>query len=447
MVAMRRVLALLSVLMGFCGFIVASLPNAAASGPHVALLAIDVPIQPTSGRFLSRGIDLATDEGAQFIVVRLDTPGGLLASTRVMVEKILASEIPVVVYVAPPGARAGSAGTFIVASAHVAAMAPATNIGAASPVGPGGEDLPETIKSKATQDAAAFIRTIAEERGRNAEPLEQTVLSAASYTATEALENGIIDLIAEDIDDLLSKLDGRAVKLRDGEVVLDTAGLEVREISRTPVERFLGFLADPNVAFLLLTIGGIGILVELLHPGLIAPGLGGLIALALAFVALGNLPVNWVGVGLLGLAMVLFVLELQAPGLGIFVVGGAISFVLGAFLLFGGFSPPAIPTPSFRVSLWVIGAVSGILFAFLVTFFRTILQARRARYPTTSQKLVGQLGTTTTPLNPRGTVQVASELWSAVSDSGESIPEGEEVIVLEVEGLTLKVFKASIATE
>ena len=441
---MRRALALVLVLLGFGGFIATqSLPMAAASGPRADILNIDGVIDPISADYLSRGVDVAKDDGAQIVIILLDTPGGLMDATRKMVTKILLSDIPVIVYVSPPGAQAASAGTFIVAAAHIAAMAPTTNIGAASPVGLAGEDLPETLKSKATQDASALMRSIAEERGRNSEALEQTILSAASYSSSEALNNNIIDLIADDIEDLMTQLDGRRVILQDTEVVLDTEGLGVRRINRNPVERFLGFLANPNIAFLLLTLGGIGILVEFLNPGAIFPGVAGVIALALAFVAVGNLPVNWVGVGLIGLAMVLFFFELQAPGIGIFGAAGAVSFILGGFLLFGGFSPPPVPTLSFRVSNWAIGTVSAVLFGFLALFFRAVLQARRASYITGAVNLVGQAGKVTMSLDPRGTVQVASELWSAVSDSGEPIPEGEEVIVGDVEGLTLKVFKAS----
>ena len=441
---MRRALALVLVLLGFGGSLTSlGLQVVEAGSPHAALLTIDGAIDPISAGYLSRGIDVATEEGAQFVIVLLNTPGGLLSSTREMVEKVLTSDIPVIVYVFPPGAQAASAGTFLTASAHVAAMTPTSNIGAASPVGPGGEDLPETLKSKATEDAAAFMRSIAERRGRNADALEQTVLSAKSYSASEALEEGIIDLTAGDVEDLLAQVDGLTVAIEGGEVVLETEGLGIRSIDRTLVERFLGIVADPNIAFLLLSIGGFGILIEFFHPGLIVPGVAGVIALALALVALGNLEVSWVGLGLMGLAMVLFFLEMQAPGIGVFGITGAVSFVLGGFLLFGGFSPPAIPTPSYRVSQWVLGAVSGILFGFLLLFLRIVLQARRAEsYPTTSESLVGQIGRATTPLNPRGTVQVASELWSAVSDSGEPIPEGEEVIVTNIEGLTLKVFKA-----
>ena len=224
MAKVRRVSALLLVLVGFGGFVAhQTLVTAADSGAHAAQLSIDGAIEPTAARFLSRGLRVATEDGAQFLIVRVDTPGGLLSSTKDMVEDILAAEIPVVAFVSPRGAQAASAGTFIVAAAHVAAMAPATTIGAASPVGPGGEELPETIKSKATQNAAAYIKGIAEERGRNEGALEKTVLNAASYTSSEALDNGIIDLIATDVEDLLMQLDGREVELENGEnVVLDT---------------------------------------------------------------------------------------------------------------------------------------------------------------------------------------------------------------------------------
>ena len=442
---MRRIAALVLMVVGFGGFLVGIglAPLEAQGGPHADTITIDGNIDPISAGYLARGIDKAHDDGAQLVFVILDTPGGRLDSTRDMVEKILGSEIPVVVYVSPPGSHAASAGTFIVAAAHVAAMAPATNIGAASPVGVSGEDLPETIKSKATQDAAAFIRDIAEERGRNADALEQTVLNAISYSSLEALDNNLVDIIAEDMDDLLAQLDGRRVEIGEGTYVLETDRLEMRRIEPTLVEQFLGFLADPNVAFLLLSLGGLGIWIEFLSPGLMGPGIVGVIALSLALVAMGNLPVNWAGVALIVVAMGLFFLESQAPGIGVFGITGAVSFVLGGFLLFGGIRPPPIPSPSFRVSLWVLGGVSGVLFAYLVFLLRSLVQARKARYPSGTQRLVGEVGVATTALDPRGSVQVASELWSAVSDSGKPIPEGEEVVVMDIDGLTLKVFKAS----
>ena len=439
---MKHVVALLLMVIGFGGFIATQSLPAIASDHHAALLVIDGAIDPISARFLSRGVDAAIESDARILIIRLNTPGGLLSSTRDMVTKMLTADIPIVVYVSPPGAQAASAGTFITAAAHIAAMAPGTNIGAATPVGGGGEDLPETLKSKATQDTAAFMRSIAEERGRNSEKLEQTVLNAISFSASEALDENIVDLIAEDMEDLLAQLDGMTISIASGEVTLETDGLDIREIGKTPVERFLSIIAAPNIAFLLLSLGGIGIMIELFSPGLIFPGVVGAIALALAFVAMGNLPVNWAGVGLLGLAALLFYFEAQAPGLSVFAIGGAISFVLGAFLLFGGFSPPPISSPSFRVNLWVIGAFSAVLFGALAVFFQAMRQARNAQYVTGSQTLVGQIGTTTTALDPRGTIQIASEQWSAVSDSGEPIPQDQEVIVADIEGLILKVFKA-----
>jgi len=442
---MNHVLSRLLVAVGLGGAILsqgAALVQAQA--PHAALIEIDDTIHAVSARFLDRGIDTATEDGATLLIVVLDTPGGLLSSTRDMVGSIQASGIPVVVYVAPSGARAASAGTFITAAAHVAAMAPVTNIGAASPVGRGGDDLPETLEKKATQDAAAFMREIAEARGRNADALAETVLKATAFSATEASENNMVDLIATDVDDLLRQLDGRTVEIGGATVVLQTAGLEVRAIRRTPVERFLGIIADPDIAFLLFTIGSLGLVFELMAPGLIVPGIVGVITLALAFLAFGNLPVNWAGVALLVFAIVLFFLELQAPGIGVFGIAGAFSFLLGAFLLFGGLGAPAIETPSVRVSLWVIAVAAAVMFASLGFLVRDIAAARRGgtAAPTTATSLAGQMGVVSTALAPRGSVRAAGEDWTAVSDSGEAIAEGEEVIVVDMDGLTLKVFPA-----
>ena len=436
---MIRTLALALIALGSVGLAAWGLDVAEAAGPHAAVVSLDSVIDPVSTGYLSRGIDEAVEGGAHLVVVVVDTPGGLLDSMREMVEEILAAEIPVVAFVSPAGAHASSAGTFVVAAAHLAAMAPATNIGAAAPVGAGGEDLPDTIKSKATQDAAAFLRSIAAERGRNAEALEATVVNAAAYSAEEALEEGIIDLVADDVEDLLSRIDGTTVALEGGDTVLATGDLDVREIGRTPVERFLGLIASPDIAFLLLSLGGLALIVELWSPGLIGPGVVGVILLALAFVVMGVLPVNWVGVGLIVLAMALFYMESQAPGIGIFGIAGAVAFVLGAFLLFGGFQPPAIPTPNYRVSTWLLITVSVVLFALLAMFFRSLAVARRTEYVSPSGNLVGQAGTAVTPLEPAGSVRVAGETWSAVSGSGQSIDQGVAIVVEEVEGLTLKV--------
>ena len=440
---MKRILALALVVLGFGGAIASqAIGTARAQGDHAALVEIDGAIQPISARFLARAIDTAAEDNAEVLIILLDTPGGLLDSTREMVEAILASGVPVVVYVSPAGAEATSAGTFITAAAHVAAMAPSTNIGAAAPVSSTGEELPDTVKSKASEAAAAFIRSIAEERGRNADALEATVVEAKAYTASEALDNGIIDLVVRDVPALLEALDGRQVDLERGSRALQTANIPVRQIDPTALDRFLGIIADPNIAFILLALGALGILIEVMSPGLIGPGALGVIALALAFVALGNLPVNWVGVGLLVFAMVLFLVEVQAPGIGVFGVAGAVSFVLGAFFLFGGISPPPITTPSFRVDLWLLGAVSVVLFALLALSLRTLAVARKTDYVSPSSNVVGQAGKVVAPLEPRGTVRVNGESWTAESLSGQPIAAGAEIIVMEVEGLTLKVSEA-----
>lgn len=455
---MRHYIALALVIFGFGGFLVhQSFAIAEASSGEAYLLVIDDAITPLEAKRLSKAIDESHSAGARLLIVQLTTPGGLLDSTRQIVEDIFASPLPVVVYVSPPGARAASAGTFITAAAHVAAMAPATNIGAASPVGAGGEDLPDTIRAKATGDAAAFLRSIAAQRNRNADALQETVLKAESYTAEEAVSMQVVDLTAENIADLLTKLDGRSIEFNGQQLELDTAGLTVTTIERTPVDHFIGFLANPNIAFLLLTIGGIGILIELFSPGLIGPGAVGVIALALAFLAFGNLPVNWIGVGLIILAMALFYLEAQAPGIGVFGVSGAVAFIIGAFLLFGNLSfTPRVPdlpdAPSFTINLWIIGAVTAAMFASMLLTLHAVRQAKKTpRYydyaSSNPNNLIGTVATVTTDLNPAGSVRAGGEQWSAVSDSDVPVSSGERVIIVEVDGLILKVERESTFSE
>ena len=453
---MRHIIALALILLGFGGFVAfQSMSDVEASGRKALLLAVDDAITPLEAKRFTKATEEAGIEGAHLLIVQLSTPGGLFDSTRKIVEDIFASPVPVVVYVSPSGARAASAGTFITAAAHVAAMAPATNIGAASPVSADGEDLPDTIKAKATQDASAFLRSIASQRNRNADALQDTVLKAESYTADEALELQVVDLNAENLPDLLAQLDDMTIIFNGEELQFDTQELTLAPIERTPVDHFIRFLANPNIAFLLLTIGGIGIIIELFSPGLIGPGAVGVIALALAFLAFGNLPVNWVGVALILLAMALFYVEAQAPGIGIFGVSGAIGFLVGAFLLFGNvsFSPqvPDLPqAPSFSINLWIIGAMSAVLFASMLLALRAVRQARKtpSYYDYSSSNpdnLVGTIGTTTTDLNPAGSVRVAGEQWSAISDSGKPVSSGDRVMIVEVDGLTLKVVKETVS--
>ena len=440
---MRLRIAVTLVFLGF-GLLVFAPVRAMAQDedPHVALVSIDGAIDRLSARFLSRGIRQASSSGAQLVVVTLDTPGGFLSSTRDMVVSMLSAEIPVAVYVSPPGARAASAGTFITAAANFAVMAPGTNIGAASPIAAGGADLPETLAKKINEDTRAFIRSIAVARGRNSQALEETVTIARSYSAAEAIELNVVDIIAADLADLLVQLDGRTAQTASGPVVVRTKNADVREIKRTLLEMFLGVLADPNLAFVLLTIGGLGILAEFLTPGFIGPGVVGAIALALAFLGMGQLSVNWIGAGLILFAMVLFFLEAQEAGIGIFGIGGVISFLLGAFLLFGGyFSTPDISEPGSGVSLWLIGGFGGGMGVVLATFLYLLRPTGSSTgdYSRSGQGPASQVAVVVSDLDPMGKVRIGEEEWDATTDLQGAIPEGEEVRVLEAYGGVLKV--------
>ena len=440
---MRLRIAVTLVFLGF-GLLVFAPVRAMAQDedPHVALVSIDGAIDRLSARFLSRGIRQASSSGAQLVVVTLDTPGGVLSSTRDMVVSMLSAEIPVAVYVSPPGARAASAGTFITAAANFAVMAPGTNIGVASPIAAGGADLPETLAKKINEDTRAFIRSIAVARGRNSQALEETVTIARSYSAAEAIELNVVDIIAADLADLLVQLDGRTAQTASGPVVLRTKNADVREIKRTLLEIFLGVLADPNLAFVLLTIGGLGILAEFLTPGFIGPGVVGAIALALAFLGMGQLSVNWIGAGLILFAMVLFFLEAQEAGIGIFGIGSVISFLLGAFLLFGGyFSTPDISEPGSGVSLWLIGGFGGGMGVVLATFLYLLRPTGSSTgdYSRSGQGPASQVAVVVSDLDPMGKVRIGEEEWDATTDLQGAIPEGEEVRVLEAYGGVLEV--------
>ena len=446
---MKRALSIALIAVGFGGAMLSFwVSSVEAQAPHAVVVEIDEPIQPSTASFLERVVNDAEENGARFVVIRLDTPGGLYDSTRDIVETILESTVPVIVYVSPSGAQAASAGTFIATAGHITAMANGTNIGAASPVDQRGGPLPEPLGSKATNDAAAFLRSIAADRGRNADALNDTVTKALAYSASEALNRDIIDLVAKDLEQLLSTVDGQSVNLLGDPYVIETAGIELRTVDKTVLERFLAIISNPNVAFLLLVIGTIGLFIEFLAPGLFAPGIIGGLCLVMAFVAFGNLPVNWVGLALIAFALVLIFAELQAPGVSFFGAGGVVSFVLGSVLLFGGFTPGPIETPSFRVNYWLIGGITVTLSGFLLFVVRDILMAqkieeRQATKGITTAALVGTTGVVSAELAPSGMVSVSGEEWSAVSDTGDAIEEGAEVVITEVEGLTLKVYKAT----
>lgn len=425
---------------------------ALAQARSANVVEMDGIISPIAERYLTRAIEDAERSGAEVIIITLDTPGGLLDSTRGIVAQILASPVPVIVYVSPSGGRAASAGTFITAAAHIAAMAPATNIGAASPVSGQGEDLPETLKSKVFEDTAAEIRAIAQARGRPVEPLEATVLEAKSYTASEALELGIIDLIADNITALLEQIDGRTVVIATAEdggaVTLATKGIEVHEVRMGLFDRILSYIADPNVSFLLISLGGLGLFVEFWNPGLIFPGVAGLIALVVGLMALGSLPGNWAGVALILLAFVLVSVEFNTDGFGVFGALGLASFILGGILLFAHFGTPSPVAPDISVSRWVLLPTSALLALSVGGFVIVMQQARRSARLSgmPAPAVVGMTGIVSSALTPEGKVRVRGEIWNARASDGSRIPRGASVIIREEHGPLLEVERIDIPT-
>jgi len=420
-------------------FLLSSLPALAQPGEHVDLIKVEGVIDPFTAQYVSRGMDIAQGDGAQCLVIQLDTPGGSDTPMRVIVQEMLNSSVPTVVYVAPGGARAGSAGVFITLAANVAAMAPGTNIGAAHPVAMTGTELTEIMEEKTTSDAAAYIRAIAEKRGRNAEWAEKAVRESASIIASEAVEYQVVDLVADDLTDLLDKVDGREVITAAGPVTLSTRGASVRTIGMNFAENFLHVIVDPNIAYLLLSIGTLALMAEFYHPGAILPGVTGAICLILAFVAFGSLPVNWGGVALIVLAVILFVLDIEVAGF-MLSVGGGIAFVLGSLMLFSPFAPPSPTMPRLTVSWPLIVLMTASIASFFLFALSAGLLAQRAKAASGIESMVGATGTAVLDLDPWGTVQVRSELWSAVAEEG-SIKKGEQVRVVGAKGVRLRVIK------
>ena len=435
----RWIILLLSVVMVALG----TLGPALAAERHALVAKVDGMINPVTQRFISRVVDKGEKDGAEVVIIKLDTPGGLLRSTQKIVQDLLSDRVPTVVYVSPPGGRAASAGTFITAAANFAVMAPGTRIGAAAPVAGGGEDIPDTLKSKVVEDATALMRLIAEQRNRNSEALEDTVTEPEpqSYTDREAVELEVVDFIARDVGDLLEQIDGSTVELTSGPRTLNTRDLALREINMTFIEKFLFFLADPNVAFILLSLGGLGLVIELWTPGLVGPGIVGVILLMLAFLSLGNLPVNWAAVGFVGLAVVLLVAELYVSGFGILGIGAIVSFIFGGLLLFDSFGPRSPAEAKVGVNLWLLGSIGSAFTLLGVWVLRTMAQSRRAGRELVSppSPLIGAVGVVTTDLAPRGMVQVQDGIWTAIAEDDIVIKTSEKVRVISVDGLILTV--------
>lgn len=389
-------------------------------------------IGPVSERYISNGLQRAEELDADFILLKLDTPGGLLESMRSIVKEIMASEIPVVGYVYPVGARAASAGAFIMLATHVAAMAPGTNMGAAHPVTMGSQKPDSVMMGKIENDAVAFIRSIAEERGRDPDWAERAVRESISSASNDALELGIIDYVASSPQDLLRQLDGHMVKMGEGIVVLETSDAEEIEIKLRWYERFLRVLANPNIIYVLLMIGIYGVIAWVQNPGSVFSGVVGIIALLFALYGLQVLPINYAGLALIGVAFLLFILEVKITSYGMLTVGGVVSLILGTMLMFQS-------TPrAFGISWWGIALTAAILVGLVVLI--VILAVRtHVRKPSTGQKgMVGLVGETHTDLAPEGTVYVRGEYWTAVAASGK-IKKGTRIKVVDMEGMRLKV--------
>jgi len=407
--------------------------------PQILSLEIEGPLTPTWTEYLERGLETAENRGVELIVFQINTPGGSTDIMQSMVEMMRGSEIPIVVYVAPRGAMAGSAGTVITLAGHAAAMAPETVIGAASPVGSQGEDLGKTIEAKLKEVIKAQVRTLAAERSEEAVALaEATIEEAKAVSAEEALEIGLIDFVARDIHDLLTQLDGWAVETAAGEVTLRTENAEISSMELSFIEELLSILTNPNIVFILLSVGVQAILIELSNPGGWVAGFIGVAALALAAYGLGVLPVNWFGLIFLGTSFVLFVLDLKAPTHGALTAAGVASLIVGALVLFNS---PA--TPEFqRVSVPLVvvtSLITGGIFAGALVF---AIRAQKTPIRMGQESLVGQVGSVKQeiPAFGSGQVRLASELWTAeLAEGDEPIPAGEKVEVVAVQGIRLKV--------
>jgi len=402
------------------------------AGQRVVILTLSDSIQPASLRYLERGLEVADSSGASATIIELNTPGGLLTSLRQMTTAITAARRPVVVYVTPAGAQAASAGFFLLMAADVAAMAPGTNAGAAHPVGGEGAELAKTIAEKVTNDAAALVRSLATQRGRSAEWAEKAVRDSTSYTEREALEKKLIDVVSNDRGDLLKWLDGRTVKRFDGRSEkVETSAAEVVVVAPNTGDKLLSVIAHPNIAYLLMLLGLVGIYFELSHPGAILPGVLGGVALLLALFALSVLPVNYVGVLLILLGISFFVLEVKVVSYGLLTVAGLVSFIFGSLMLIRS------PFPALRVGLAVV-LPTALAVAFVVIFLLARVLRSYRRQPLTGAKgLVGEFGKAAVALEPSGKVFVHGEYWEAISRA--PIPKGARVRVVKVVDLLLEV--------
>jgi membrane-bound serine protease (ClpP class) len=418
-----------AILVAFALLGIVSSPAPAAQG-DVYVLKVSGTINPGLAEFVIRNMEKASTEGAGCVVIQLDTPGGLALSMRSIVMAMLSSKLPIIVHVSPSGARAASAGVMITLAADIAAMAPGTNIGAAHPVNLGQKKMGDTMAEKVVNDMVAYTKSIAEKKGRNAEWAEKAVRESVSVTEKEALELKVIDFVAEDLDDLLEKIHGRAI---EGKGTLHTKGVGRVSITESMRDKILKTLGDPNIAYLLMMIGLAGLYFELSHPGAIFPGVIGAMCLILAFFAFQTLPVNYAGVLLIALAIVLFILEMKITSYGLLSLGGIISLFLGSIMLFEG------TAPEMRLSWGVLVPTVGMVSGFFVVVAGLVFRSQMSKPMTGEKGLIGEVGVAKSRLEPEGKVFVHGEIWNAVAP--ENIEVGTRVRVVAVNRLVVTVEK------
>jgi membrane-bound serine protease (ClpP class) len=408
-----------------------------ASAGQVDVIRVESVISPSSADYIVSAIKQAEKDKVAALVIELDTPGGLDTSMRAIIKEMLAATVPIVVYVAPSGARAASAGAFITMAANIAAMAPGTNIGAASPVAMGGQ-MDKTMERKVTNDAAAYMRTIAEKRGRPIDLAEQWVLKATSITETEALKAKLIDLVSPKLADLLNSIDGRVVTTAAGKVKLDTKNAAVQREEMSLREKVLRIITDPTIAYMLMILGLVGLYFEFSTPGAILPGVLGAISLILALYAFQQLPINYAGVLLILLAIIMFIAEIKVVSHGILTMGGLAAMILGSMMLID------TQLPQFQISLWAILGTSALTAAFFLVVVGAGVRALWSRTTTGKEGLIGGIGEVRTRLAPAGQVFLEGALWNAVAD--QEVEAGQSVRVTSIDGLTLKVEPVQPAT-
>ncbi len=415
-----------------------ALPTAPANAGQVNVIRIESVISPSSADYIVTAIKQAEKDQVAALVIELDTPGGLDTSMRTIIKEMLAAQRPIVVYVAPSGARAASAGAFITLAAHIAAMSPGTNIGAATPVAMGGE-MGKTMEKKVTNDAAAYMRTIAEKRGRPIDLAEEWVRKATAKTETEALKTKLIDVVSPNLEALLQAIDGRVVTTAAGKVKIETKNAVVHREEMNLRDKILRIITDPTIAYLLLLLGLAGLYFEFTTPGAILPGVLGGICLILALYAFQQLPINYAGVLLILLAIVMFIAEIKIVSHGILTMGGIVAMIMGSLMLIDS------PAPYMRISLWAILPTTGLIAAFFLFIMGVGVKALWTKTATGMEGLIGEVGVVRSPLAPRGQVFVHGELWNAESEAAVQVSDAVRVVGMS--GLTLRVVPVQPSAE